>query len=467
MAINKIRKTKANATELLSLANAKTGRDDTSLNDAVTSLMENCGEEYDGLVEIVNVDGDASAYLQEKTVDITANGTIEVTPDEGHALSKVTANVNVVAGGDVEWINDGNTHIWISLPEGKTSPVLAVCPKGTVTVDWGDGTTPDVLTGSSISTAQYTPTHNYASAGDYIITLTVDGEMGFTTSSFGNALLMHPNNDAHGRVYKHAIRKVEVGNGITSIPSDAFFECYRLTNVTIPDSVTSIGTSAFSSCYNLTNIVIPDGVTSIVSDIFKNCYNLTNVTIPDSVTSIGTSAFNSCHNLTNVTIPDSVTSIGSNAFNSCLNLTNVTIPDSVTIIMSDIFKSCYNLTNVTIPDSVTSIGNWAFNKCYQLANIVIPNSVTSIGNYAFQNCYNLTNVTIPESITSIGTYAFGSCRGLTKMRFEGTNPPSVASSGVFFSLPADCIISVPVGSLEAYTTATNYPSAETYTYVEE
>ena len=32
---------------------------------------------------------------QEKNVDVTENGTFEVTPDEGYALSKVTANVNV------------------------------------------------------------------------------------------------------------------------------------------------------------------------------------------------------------------------------------------------------------------------------------------------------------------------------------------------------------------------------------
>ena len=32
---------------------------------------------------------------QEKSIDIVENGTVEVTPDEGYALSKVTANVNV------------------------------------------------------------------------------------------------------------------------------------------------------------------------------------------------------------------------------------------------------------------------------------------------------------------------------------------------------------------------------------
>jgi hypothetical protein len=53
------------------------------------------------------------------------------------------------------------------------------------------------------------------------------------------------------------------------------------------------------------------------------------------------------------------------------------------------------------------------------------------------------------------------------MRFEGTTPPTVANSNAFSKVPTDCIISVPVGSLSAYTTATNYPDPATYTYVEE
>jgi hypothetical protein len=39
--------------------------------------------------------GGESTPTQEKTIDITENGTVEVIPDEGYALSKVTANVVV------------------------------------------------------------------------------------------------------------------------------------------------------------------------------------------------------------------------------------------------------------------------------------------------------------------------------------------------------------------------------------
>ena len=35
---------------------------------------------------------------------------------------------------------------------------------------------------------------------------------------------------------------------VTSIGDDAFYECYRLTSITIPKSVVIIGSNAFSGC---------------------------------------------------------------------------------------------------------------------------------------------------------------------------------------------------------------------------
>lgn len=396
------------------------------------------GVEYDGAIDIVDDGGEASAYLQEKIIDVTANGTVEVTPDEGHALSKVTANVDVVSAE--EWINDGNTHIWISLPEGRISPILGFGVYGTVSVDWGDGTIPDVLTGTGATTLQYTPTHDYASAGDYVITLTVDGEMGFCASG----LLLHPSKNSNSYVYKSAIQKVECGNAVRIINDKAFDSCYNLTSINIPEGVTSLGNYAFQNCYSLASINIPDSVTRMGVSVFTNCYSLASVNAQGGLTSIGNSAFQRCYSLATVNMQEGVTSLGNN-----------------------MFDSCYNLTNIVIPEGVTSLGNNVFMDCKSLTSINIPNGVASIGTNAFANCYSLVSINIPDSVTSIGNTAFYMCYGLAKIRFEGAIPPSVGGSSAFTYLPTDCIISIPVGSLEAYTTATNYPSASTYTYVEE
>ncbi len=226
-------------------------------------------------------------------------------------------------GGTTEesWIGDGNTHIWITLHEGRTSPMLGVCPKGTVTVDWGDGTDPDVLTGTSVTTVKWTPTHEYASAGSYVISLTVDGEMGFYGYSASNqysAILRHSSDaDGRNRVYQNAVNKLEIGDSVTSIGRNAFSYCYSLASITIPDSVTNIDSNAFQACTALTSITIPDSVTSIGSSAFQNCSILTSITIPDSVTSIAATAFSYCYSLASITIPDSVTNIESSAFYNC------------------------------------------------------------------------------------------------------------------------------------------------------
>ena len=353
------------------------------------------------------------------------------------SLEAIKAMNRAVNVGAIYTTNDGKTRIYITLGEGRMSPLLGCCPNGTVIVDWGDGTTPDTLTGTSTSTIQYTPTHNYTSPGNYVISLTVNGTCGFLGSSTSNdycyLLKYSTTADTRNRYYQNAITKIEFGDNATSIGSHAFYYCHSLTSITIPDSVTSIGQDAFSDCYSLTSITIPDGVTSIGTYAFNRCYSLTGLAIPNSVTSIGQYAFQNCYSLTSITIPDGVTTIGQYAF-----------------------INCYSLTNITIPDGVTSIGTYAFNRCYSLTGLAIPNSVTSIGQYAFQNCYSLTSITIPDGVTTIGQYAFINCYGMAEYHLKSTTPPTLSNTNTFNGIPDDFIIYVPQGSLEAYQTATNW-----------
>ena len=183
--------------------------------------------------------------------------------------------------------------------------------------------------------------------------------------------------------------------------------------------------------------------------------------------SIGNYAFYSCYSLASITIPSGVTSISSNAFAYCYSLASITIPSGVTSISNSAFYYCYSLASITIPSGVTSIGDYAFHSCYSLASITIPSGVTSISINAFAYCCSLASITIPSGVTSISNSAFGNCYGLAKLRFLPTTPPTVANSNAFTKIPTDCVISVPTGSLSAYTGATNYPSSSTYTYIEE
>ena len=195
--------------------------------------------------------------------------------------------------------DDGKTHIYIRLEEGRTSPMLGVCPNGTVTVDWGDGTTPDTLTGTSTSTVKWTPNHAYAAPGEYVIKLTVDGTMrlyGNYSEAGKSAILRYSSgDDRRNYVYQSSVQKIEIGNGVTSTGNSAFSGCNSLASITIPDGVTSIGNYAFYNCNSLASITIPDGVTSIGDYTLANCTSLASITIPDGVTSIANRIFSGCY----------------------------------------------------------------------------------------------------------------------------------------------------------------------------
>ena len=311
--------------------------------------------------------------------------------------------------------DDGKTRIYIRLEEGRTSPMLGVCPNGTVTVDWGDGTTPDTLTGTSTTTVKWTPNHAYAVPGEYVIKLTVDGTMGFygdLDSIVGGAILLYSSGyDDRNYVYRNSVQKIEIGNGVTSIGLAAFIMCYSLASITIPNSVTSIGEYAFYLCSSLSSVTIPNGVTSIGGYAFAECSSLVSITMPNSVTSIGDSAF----------------------------------------------SECYHLSSITIPDGVTSIEHHMFNTCRSLSSITIPNGVTSIGDNAFYGCYSLASIAIPNGVTSIGAYTFFYCYGVAFYDFSNhTSVPTLANTNAFTGISADCQIRVPASLVDAWKAATNW-----------
>ena len=341
--------------------------------------------------------------------------------------------------------------------------------------------------------------------GDVEVTKVVDGNDYQVTSVSGS-------NNSSG--FKNYQNRIILLSNLTSIGDYAFYDCNSLTSIEIPNSVTSIGTYAFRGCSNLTSVSLPSTLTSISNGAFYGCSGLTSITIPEGVTSIGSFAFYGCSGLTSIilpstltsidtgvfqncssleafngegnsyykivdngrallvdggktlyayaignteplyTIPEGVTSIGTYAFSDCSNLTSISIPEGVTSIGSFAFYGCSGLTSIILPSTLTSIGSDAFNACTSLTSITIPEGVTKIGGSTFYRCTSLTSITIPEGVTSIGNYAFSGCSSLTTMRVEATEPPTLKNTSAIST--ATTQIQVPMASVEAYKTATNW-----------
>ena len=278
------------------------------------------------------------------------------------------------------------------------------------------------------------------------------------------------------------VEEYVLGEDVTTIGSNAFFNCNNLTSIQMTDNVTSIGEGAFQFCYNLTSVKMSDNITSIGQSAFNLCYNLTSITIPSGVTNIDR-VFDGCGSLSKVEIHsdaivsrdynyrglssdfggqvkeyilgEEITGIGNYAFYSCA-ITSITIPDKVTSIGESAFAECHDLNSFFIPKNVTSISENAFYNCngltsiqvesgntaydsrdncnaiiktadntliYGCQNTVIPNSVTAIGDNAFYGCTGLTSISIPDGVTSIGNSVFCGCSGLTSVSI----PNSVTS----------------------------------------
>ena len=93
------------------------------------------------------------------------------------AKAYVTTNGSLNIG-QMYVTSDGKTRIYITLPEGRISPILQLYlnANSELDIDWGDGGSHSTFTSTS---ADYvSERHNYATAGDYVIAITV------TTGSF-------------------------------------------------------------------------------------------------------------------------------------------------------------------------------------------------------------------------------------------------------------------------------------------
>ncbi len=83
---------------------------------------------------------------------------------------------------------------------------------------------------------------------------------------------------------------------------------------TVPKSVTTIGSQAFYKCYKLTSIKMYNNVKAIDDFAFALCWNLNSVKFSDNLQSVGYRAFYGCESLAELHLPYSLQNISKQAF---------------------------------------------------------------------------------------------------------------------------------------------------------
>ena len=391
--------------------------------------------DIDKTLSKVTVTTDVQPVLQEKTIDIIQNGTTEVTPDSGKVLSKVSVTTNVqptlqektaVPGTITKEIvaDDGFYGLNKVTIEEVTSSIDANITPENIKKDVTILGVTGLLEGGSISEVNYT-----------VKVIDYDGTLLLEQQGKTGDVINLPTAPSHDKlIFEEWSTSIPVTNNTITIEnSDVIVGAiYKPTSGKNEFDITLTKVTGLSVTLNMDGTKEwGDGTSDTATTHTYTKYgdytimcDGTIITSSSSSGLFGQSQSTKNYYCTEVRIAN-VINISDYAFQYCYSLANIVMPSSVTSIGSYAFYVCVSLTNITAPSSITTIGAHAFDNCGSLANITMPSSITSIGDYVFRECVSLTCIILPNSITSIGANAFDSCDSLTSIAI----PNSVTSIG--------------------------------------
>lgn len=282
------------------------------------------------------------------------------------------------------------------------------------------------------------------------------------------------------------VRTVIIGEGITTIGSQAFRDCTQLTAVRMSHTVTAVGEAAFAGCRSLKGIRLPESVARLGENAFYHCTSLAYIHVPSAVQQLPHHIFAGCESLLSVSL-NGVTDIGYAAFYGCEQLERVVLSaDSITT--GDwSFARCGSLKEVTGSEQIAVLGKASFFGDESLSALTLsprltalpdevfagtgmttvdlPSHIVSIGKGAFRGSAltsidlqyiktigreaffetDLTVVTIPAGVTSIGTMAFAACEQLSSVTVAAANTVYASHEGVLYSKNGDTLWQYPLG----------------------
>lgn len=261
--------------------------------------------------------------------------------------------------------------------------------------------------------------------------------------------------------YRTSIRKVVIGDGITSVGNCAFNLFTALTDVTIGESVETIGIFAFDNCTaaGFTKLNIPNSVKVIKSCAFSNNH-LKYICLGSGVKEIWQEAFMVCQDLEYIgSYALTPPTLNPNVFSGVANLKAIYVDNYCKSEyagadgwsdFADIIQTPYGNCGDSEGDEPSSDVRWSFDMMTRSLNfssstggaiktffnpndypwnnpainpmggeynmywtgiktITVGKNITNIPDWAFAMQINCSSITLPSTITSIGSSALEEC----------------------------------------------------------
>lgn len=347
-----------------------TGGGSSGGGGAEEELKDVCFWDYDGTL--------LHSYTLEEAQALTAlpaQPTHEGLVGQGWnwSLEDVKALTRPMDIGALYVTDDGATRFYISITDKDLTVTMNIgqSVEGAVSVDWGDGSAQETLSGTTVSGI----THTYSSSGDYVVSVYVsEGRLSLGSGSSSRSVFVG-----------QQLRKVEFGGSEISCAMYAFTATRLRSIVTNKNLVYTPDGSVISGCYSLEFFVDP-GSTSYI--YVENCRALSGVSL--SKTAVYGS-FSGCYALKRLNTAG-FRQVAARGFLNCYNLESVDFSEySGVYIYENAFYACSQLKRVVFHGKVSQIYASAFSGC---VNVEILD---------FSKCTSVPTLISADAFSSIAT----------------------------------------------------------------
>ena len=318
--------------------------------------------------------------------------------------------------------SDGATHVTIVIDD-MLDPVARInfglTSGSRATLDWGDGSTPEVIT----LTTQTTRYHTYQAIGTYDVVISSDsGAVTFGTiaGSYSNSNFRYIRKIIKLNYGKNA--RCNIYHSHDNLPiSELTFskECFG--------SGSEIYYVIEANCY-LKAIAFPS--TLSISETIGSNNGIELFLIGFNTEGYGNFQLSGTK-LKRIRLP-----FGAKINNISKTLRKIHLPNGVDTIISRSIENGDNLQQINLPDSITEFPDHTISNCYSLVKIAIPTNIRSIGRYCLNDNYSMLLIDFRRS----------------------TMIPTIDSSS-FKNMQPDCKIVVPDALYDDWITATNWSAS--------